>query len=451
MAMPASVALRPIASAPWTGAPQGSEAVRRFLALKVRGLKSRAHRLASLTPRDVGYRPQDLPYTPSAGHFRAANEHLAAIDRAVRQRLAELDRVITQSTSPQNALMALAMVEREIDRARRAFGMFFEVFAQRGTAFAPALAAHDAIARDCYAAVRANAPRLFPGPLLEPITYLEHGYSPATMRRGVTLSRLLGEKNPFPLIRIPWDRDRPWQAVFLHEVSHNLQADMGLWVENRNAVLQRLATDGLAPLAISIFGRWHKEIFADLAACLLGGPAVAVGMAVFLSHPPDKVMTYRPGGPHPTGFLRVFILAEMLRRMGFPKDARQLTELWALLYNPRRGHRLPPILLHEAPRAIPAVVDEICFQPRRNLAETALASLIRFSADDEAAIRRGALRLARGQWPTGLPPRFVVSASGYALEAGAAIPGLSRLVITNLSRPTMAAPSGSAAPTSAAA
>ena len=134
------------------------------------------------------------------------------------------------------------MVEREVDRARRTFGMFFEVFAQRGTAYAPALAAHDAIARDCYAAVRANAPRLFPGPLLAPITYLEHGYSPATMRRGVTLSRLLGETNPFPLIRIPWDRDRPWQAVFLHEVSHNLQADMGLWVENRSAVIQRLAT-----------------------------------------------------------------------------------------------------------------------------------------------------------------------------------------------------------------
>jgi hypothetical protein len=35
--------------------------------------------------------------------------------------------------------------------------LFFEVFAQRGTTFAPALAAHDAIARDCYAAVHAAA------------------------------------------------------------------------------------------------------------------------------------------------------------------------------------------------------------------------------------------------------------------------------------------------------
>jgi hypothetical protein len=135
--------------------------------------------------------------------------------------------------------------------------------------------------------------------------------------------------------------------------------------------------------------------------------------------------------------------------MGFVEDAQRLAGVWRSLYDARRGHRLPRVLLHEAPRAIPAVVDEICFQPRRNLAETALASVIRFSRDDDAAIRRGALRLARGQWPADLPPRFIVSASGQALEAGADIPTLSRLVIANLSRPAAAA--GSAAPTSAAA
>jgi hypothetical protein len=317
-------------------------------------------------------------------------------------------------------------------RARRAFGMFFETFAQRGTAFAPALAAHDAIARDCYAAVRAAAPKIFPGPLVPPLTYLEHGYSPATSRRGVTLSRLLGERNPFPLIRIPYDRDRPWQAVFLHEVAHNLQADLGLWEQNRMAVLQRLAEAGLAPLAVSIFGRWHKEIFADLAALLLGGPAVAWGLAIFLAHPADKVMTYRPGGPHPTGYLRVLILAEMLRRMGFAADARDLRRIWTRLYDPRRGHRMPKLLLSEARRAIPAIVDEIAFQPRRALAERALASVIPFRRQDEAMIRRGAMLLARGRVPEDLPPRFLIPAASYAIEAGARTDDLYRLLLTRL-------------------
>ena len=433
--MSALVPLPPRKPTPPPRPRPGRRGAGRFLAVKARGLKSRARRLVRLTARSVGYRAEDLPFAPSPAHFRAANRRLAAIDRMVRKRVQELDATMAAGAAPQDALLALAMVEREVDRARRTFGMFFEVFAQRGTAYAPALAAHDAIARDCYEAVRANAPRLFAGPLLGPITYLEHGYSPATMRRGVTLSRLLGETNPFPLIRIPWDRARPWQAVFLHEVSHNLQADMGLWVENRSAVIQRLVTDRLPPLAVSIFGRWHKEIFADLCACLLGGPAVAWGMAVFLAHPADKVMTYRPGGPHPTGYLRVLILAEMVRRMGLGGEARQLVEVWRGLYDPKHGHRMPPELLAGAKRAIPAIVDEICFQPRRNLAERTLAGVIRFTNADQAAIRRGALLLARGRWPADLPPRHLVSASGYALEAGADIATLSRLMLGNLARP----------------
>jgi hypothetical protein len=406
------------------------EEVSRFLAAKARALADRARQLVSLTPQEVGLRPIDDPYAPRPEHFAAANRRLQAIDRDVKTRLVELAKC-RPSSSNEDWLLSMEMVERELDRLRRAFGMFFEVFAQRGTAFARSLVAHDAIARDCYAVVTAAAPRIFPGPLVLPLTYLEHGYSPATMRRGVTLSRLLGETNPFPLIRIPYDRDRPWQAVFLHEVAHNLQADLGLWVQNRSALINRLAETGIAPLAISIFGRWHKEIFADIAALLLGGPAVAWGLAVFLAHPADRVMTYRPGGPHPTGYLRVLILAEMLRRMQFANDARELTAVWTGLYDPRRAHRMPELLLREAPRVIPAVVDEIAFQPRRALAERVLASVIPFRAEDEAAIRRGADVFMQGRAPD-LPPRFVVSAACYALEAGADPRDLHRLMLSRL-------------------
>jgi hypothetical protein len=422
--------------APKNASPR--EPLARFLAVKARALADRSRQLLGLTPHSVGLRASDMPYAPLPEHFASANRRLKSIDRDLELRLQQLAK-LNHSNSSDDWLLTMAMVERELDRARRAFGMFFEIFAQRGTAFAPALSAHDAIARDCYAAVRAAAPKIFAGPLVPPLTYLEHGYSPATMRRGVAMSRLLGERNPFPVIRIPYDRDRPWQAVFLHEVAHNLQADLGLWVQNRTAVLQRLAEAGILPLARSIFGRWHKEIFADLAALLLGGPAAAWGLAVFLSHPADKVMTYRPGGPHPTGYLRVLILAEMLRRMEFVEDARNLVGVWTRLYDPRRGHRMPKLLLSEARRAIPAIVDEIAFQPRRALAERALASTIPFRRDDEIRIRRGAMLLARGRVPEDLPPRFLVSAASYAIEAGAKPNDLHKLLLARL------APTGSAA------
>lgn len=387
---------------------------RTFLRTKILALAARARRLGRIDGEGVGIRPQDRPYAPSAAHFRAANQRLAAIDRQVARRLGRLEQT-WQDEPKQRVLIDIALVEREIDRARRAFGLFFEIFSQRGSAFAPALSAHDVIAEDCYRAVRQAAPQIFRGPLLKPLCYMEHGFSPATMRRGVLLNRLLGEPNPFPIVRIPWDRDNPWQAVFLHEVSHNLQADLGIWQENRQAVVRRTLRASGDPGLTRIYGLWHKEIFADLAAILLGGPAAAWGMATFLAHPAPRTLTFRPGGAHPTAYLRVHILAEMLRRLGFDEDAGRLARVWDDLYNPRRVNRLPARLLMTSSRIIPEVVDEIAFQTRRNLAQRSLADIIRFDRDDEQAIRAGAQALARGRMPQELPPRHLVSASSYAL------------------------------------
>src|SRR6516162_5939578 len=161
-----------------------------FLRVRIVGLAARARRLARIDYDSVGIRPQDLPYAPSPEHFRAANERLAAIDAEVARRLGTL-RQNWARAELQQMLIDIALVEREVDRARRSFGMFFEVFGQRGSSFAPVLAAHDVVANDCYDAVREGAPRLLDRKALAPVTYLEHGYSPATMRRGAVLARLL--------------------------------------------------------------------------------------------------------------------------------------------------------------------------------------------------------------------------------------------------------------------
>lgn len=406
---------------------------RSFLRMKITMLEARAGRLAKVDAITVGIRPQDRPYAPSSAHFKAANQRLTKIDREVVKRLSYLQKSWQSKPLPA-VLDDIALVERELDRARRAFGLFFEIFGQRGSKFAPSLDAYDAIAADCYQAIRKAAPGLFRGPLLKPVCYMEHGYSPATMRRGIVLSRLLGEANPFPIIRIPWDRDNPWQAVFLHEVAHNLQADLGIWQENRQAVLKRVFQDTADGGLVRIYGRWHKEIFADLAALLLGGPAAAWGMAIFLASPATKTLTYRPGGAHPTAYLRVLILAEMLERMGFEADAERLKTAWKKLYQSASPIRFPVKLLRTANAVIPKVVDEIAFQPRRNLAQRSLVDIIPFTIQDEAQIRSGAKVLLAGKVPANLPPRYLVSASSYALETGQISPQkLSSLVTRFLS------------------
>ncbi|GAB4226225.1 MAG: hypothetical protein Kow00121_54370 [Elainellaceae cyanobacterium] len=413
---------------------------RLFLHTKILALAARANRLAKVDYASVGIRPQDLPYAPSPEHFRAANQRLAKIGREVQRRLEHVQ--ATWATAPLNqVLIDIAMVERELDRARRAFGLFFEVFGQRGTTFAAALAAHDVIAIDCYAAIRQVAPQLFRGPLLKPVCYMEHGFSPATMRRGVLLNRLLGEPNPFPVIRIPWDRDNPWQAVFLHEVAHNLQADLGIWQENRQAVGRRaLQFSGDLTLART-YGRWHKEIFADLSAILLGGPAAAWGMAVFLSNPAPRTLTFRPGSAHPTSYLRILILAEMLQQIGFSQEAERMRRVWQKLYNPNQGHRMPMQLLLTSDRLIPQVVDEIVFQTRRNLGQKALFDVLPFTSADQQAILAGTRLLVQGRIPSDLPPRHLVSAASYALATGRVAPQqLSHQVIQHLTRMTSRSP-----------
>ena len=420
----------PARAAPRPSAPVRS--VRELMATKAVSLAARSRRLVALTPRRVGLRPQDIPLAPSPAHFDAANRRLQSIDRDIQNRMRALKEG-WDGQDTERTLVSMAMAEREIDRSRRAFGHFFEIFSQRGSDFAPALAAHDVIAADCYRAVRDTDESVLEKPLLKPVSYMEHGFSPSTMRRGVTLAKLLGESNPFPVIRIPWDRDNPWQPVFLHEVAHNLHADLKLWSETRDAVARRLLRVGADARSAVIFRRWHKEIFADLAALLLGGPSAAWGLLEFLAHPAPRALTYQPGGAHPTGYVRGLILAEMLRRMGFPQERERVLEAWTGLYDPRQGHRLPAGLLKGLPRSVPAVVDEMAYQPRRNVGQRALADLIGFTHDDEAAIRRGALRLRAGQVPD-LAPRHLVSASRLALQAGADPHTLSDLVINHLAR-----------------
>ena len=415
-----------------------SAATRAFLHAKLLGLGARLRRLERVDRAFVGLRPQDMPYAPSPAHFAAANRRLDAAERGVQARFERLRQRWRKGDTPAGApvdrlLVDMALVEREMDRVRRLFGMFYEVFAQRGTSFGPALAAHDAVAQDCYTAVREGVPELLGNPLLKPVCYMEHGYSPATMRRGVSLARLLGEANPFPLIRIPWDRDQPWQAVFLHEVAHNLQADLGIWQENERAVMRRALQFSGAPALTTIWRRWHKEIFADLAAILLGGPAAAWGMAEFLAHPASRTLSFRPGSAHPTAYLRVFILCEALRRLDFAPEARRLTQVWRTLYDAHAPGRIPAALVGTAGRLVPQVVDEILFQPRRNLAQHAVADVIRFTRDDEARIREGARHLARDEpRRVDLPPRHLVSAAHYALGTGRVSPAVLARNVTQL-------------------
>ena len=223
-------------------------------------------------------------------------------------------------------------------------------------------------------------------------------------------------------------------GVVLHEIGHNLQADMGIWDENRRAVQRRLLRASGNPWIARIWTRWHKEIFADLIALLLGGPASAYSMMDFLSYPAPRVLTFRPLSVHPTAYLRAFVLAQMLDRMGFGADARRTRAIWGKLYGSHvEKARLPKALLETAPRIIPHVVDEIAYQTRRGLGQRALADVVPFDRDCQRQIEDASRAIERGRVPPELPSRYAVSASRYAFDRALAQPSaIARTVLRAL-------------------
>ncbi|MEO0599822.1 MAG: hypothetical protein AAF211_00200 [Myxococcota bacterium] len=409
---------------------------RRFLHTKVRALEARAHRLGRLTPRTLGFADVPRAFVPSAPHLHAANRRLGRLDDLVQRQLAVLRRTMRRdSLTPDRALSHIALVERAVGRSRLAYDLFFDVFSQRSTAYARPLAFCDRVAADCYAHVQRTLPGLL-GKQLIPVTYVERSASPGTFRRGVLLKRLMLAPNPFPLVRLPYDRvHSPWgMGVLLHEIAHNLHADLGIWRATRIAVTRRVFRTTKSAVLARVWGNWHKEIFADLAAMLLGGPASAWAMKDFLAYPASRVLTFRPGAVHPSPFLRAFLLAEMLERMGLPGEARRLARGWWSMYEGAlHRSRIPRRLMSTAAQVIPEVVDELAYTPYRGLGNHTLAEVIPFARSDARRIALAASAMARGRLPPTLPARLVVSASRLALERGLAPPGfIAKVAMTQL-------------------
>ncbi len=254
---------------------------------------------------------------------------------------------------------------------------------------------------------------------------METGFTPATFRRGVPLTRLGRRANPFPVVQLPYHRlVNPWTlGAIQHEVSHNLQNDLGLWQEVPRRIQHRLRQAGMGPMVSSTWTRWHKEIWADLCGLLLGGPAIVASLLDVLARTPATTQRFNPAGVHPTPYLRTFINLELMRRMGFPAEADAFRRLWVRLYPSPHRSNIPKSMLETFPLANRLVVDTICFQPYRQLGDKSLAETAHFQPDYQKIIQEAAQRIAAGTDPGIIPARFLVSASRWALDQKLAPPG----------------------------
>ncbi len=254
------------------------------------------------------------PAIPSEGHIQAVNGLINSLRRSL---LSVVRGVATDvsaaSRQPTVTRLQRAMVRKErghtwVQTIERVWDFYFELFGQRQSRYAHWLLSCDRIALDCYqvAYMGLGVSKSIPAP--PAFSYMRTGFSPATFRRGIPLRRL-GQRNPFPLIQLPYHRlVNPWTlGAVLHEVSHNLQNDLGLAQAVPRRMAQSLLQAGYSRSIVATWVRWNRELYADLSGLLLGGPAVVASLMDVVGRSPAAVFGYSPRAPHPTPYLRVFM------------------------------------------------------------------------------------------------------------------------------------------------
>lgn len=369
---------------------------------------------------------------PTDGHVQAVNQLIALLRSDLLKSTVRVTDTVDQALREPTARQLQRVVqhkERAHDWVRaleRIWDFYFELFGQRQSQFGTWLLGCDRIALDCYqhAYVNLGTARSIPAP--PPFSYMRTGFSPATFRRGIPLRRLGQQLNPFPLIQLPYHRlVNPWTlGAVLHEVSHNLQNDLGLDRSVPRNIAARIVSAGGSRFVAAVWTRWNREIFADLSGLLLGGPAVVASLMDVVGRSPRSVLHFARGAPHPTPYLRTFLSIELLRRMGFEDEARQFRRAWMRIYPDPRAGNIPPSMLDSAPEAIRLVVDTICYQPYPSLGNKRFADVIRFAPKEQQMVEEAARRLATGTDPGVIPERFMIGASRFAIDQRLATPEL---------------------------
>src|ERR1700704_4636826 len=176
---------------------------------------------------------------PTAGHVEAVNQLI----KGLRRGLLKMSGTVSQSAAAafqetssrrlQDLMRKKEHAHKWVRGIEKIWDFYFELFGQRQTRYAKWLLSCDRIGLDCYRAYYLGIGVARPIPSPPPFSYMATGFAPATFRRGIPLKRLGKQLNPFPLVQLPYHRlVNPWTlGAVMHEISHNLQSDLGLGVD----------------------------------------------------------------------------------------------------------------------------------------------------------------------------------------------------------------------------
>src|SRR5215471_9756571 len=236
--------------------PPVSDVLQPWLRAQAMNVTRHAAALRPFTRAEFG----NGPAAPSEGHLKVVNDLISKL----RHSLLQLSKRATTSAAraaahPDSPRLQRLVVDKDrahywVQGIEKIWDFYLELFGQRQSQYGEWLLACDRIALDCYQVTytRLGTARSIPAP--PPFSYMRTGFGPATYRRHIRLSRIGKQLNPFPLVQLPYHRlVNPWTlGAVLHEVSHNLQSDLGLSRAVPRSVARRLLDAGMPPYVASV-------------------------------------------------------------------------------------------------------------------------------------------------------------------------------------------------------
>lgn len=324
-------------------------------------MRADIQRRAEILPKDV-QRWKDVVEQDAANPNKDVGKmgiHLSQIVAltimmdGLQGRQTDLLNKLTANSQPSQFASVYLNLSDEIVSAHELWRIFrYIIGLHRDEFFGPLVDAADLIAADCYLTCmnRARDWELATGDQFRapPLVYLEAEMSPSTASRGnaagalgFPLRRYRNMRLPIPLILLPSDNaSSMWMLCTLHhEVGHNLDQDLKLQPELKGLLLTRMERAGIPLERQKAWWSWTGEILADAFGILLGGAGFAHALSWWLMvlAPEPKFETLNTEDVHPPYFVRVHLIAAMLRRLkvaALDTAADLLMQTWNALPKP---------------------------------------------------------------------------------------------------------------------
>lgn len=202
------------------------------------------------------------------------------------------------------------------------------------------------------------------------LSYIDKGLGALILKANLRLWD--GTESPVASIKITrHNLHRPTSLI--HESGHQV-AHIAGWNDELALVLGKGLAE-VAPLSAAAWSGWAPELAADAHAFVHTGYAAVAALHDVLAGQVAQVFRHIPGDPHPIGYLRVLLGAEMCRHFYGPGPWDEMASAWVYQHPLERAGTVGTLIRESVPQ-LRRIVELTLLRPMRAFAGRPLSDLV---------------------------------------------------------------------------